>query len=128
MLRSIPPRGQRSTFVRRRACNTWAVQDIFEGLPIYMMVGIVIVIGASQINRVAGAVLSVIFWGAVAFVGNAAYDAGHAIGIPGFQFPRPLFFVICAAFAAMHVFAGYSYVRSKRHEAQRRRILAGEED
>lgn len=103
------------------------MEEIFESLPVYMMIGIVVVIGVSQINRVAGAVMSVLFWAAVAFVGNAAYEAGHAIGVPGFEFPRLLFFAVCAAFGAMHVFAAVGYVRSKRRAAQRRRILNGEE-
>lgn len=112
----------------RHVCNGLVLQNIFESLPIYMMIGIVVVIGASQINRILGAIMSVIFWAAVAVVGNAAYDAGHAIGLPGFQFPRALFFGVCFAFAAMHAFAGFSYLRSKKHEVERRRILSGDDD
>jgi len=103
------------------------VDEIFSSLPVYMMVGIVVVIGVSQLNRVAGAVMSVIFWGAVGVVGHAAYDAGHAIGVPGFEFPRPLFYAVCAGFAALHVFAAVGYVRSKRREVERRRLLSGED-
>lgn len=99
------------------------VDDILSNLPVYMMIGIVVVIGVSQLNRVAGAVMSVAFWLAVAVVGHHAYDAGHAIGVPGFEFPRPLFYAVCAGFAAMHVFAAIGYVRSKRRAVERRRLL-----
>lgn len=110
-----------------RTCLNAPVTDILESLPVYMMIGIVVVIGVSQVNRVAGAIMSVIFWAAVAYVGNEAYAAGHAIGIPGFQFPKALFFAICAAFGAMHIFAAVGYVRSKRRAAERRRILDGDD-
>lgn len=111
----------------RRASNDLVLQSIIDNLTVYMMVGIVIVIGVSQFNRVAGAVLSALFWTAVAVVGNSAYNAGTSIGVVGFELPRWLFFAICAGFAGMHVFAAISQIRSKRNQAERRRLLADED-
>ena len=103
------------------------MQDVFENLPVYMMIGIVVVIGVSQISRVAGGVLSVVFWGIVAFVGLAGYDAGHQIGfLGGFMLPKPVFLLICAGFAGTHAFAAYAHVRSKRRAEAYRRAQMGE--
>ncbi|MCA9554027.1 MAG: hypothetical protein KC933_28585 [Myxococcales bacterium] len=104
------------------------MEDIYSSLPIYMMVGIVVVIGVAQINRIAGALLSVVFWGAVAWVGSAAYDAGHAIGLPGLQFPQWVFLSVCAAFAGVQLFAAYTYVQSKKRAEARRRLLNDEDE
>lgn len=99
------------------------MQEIFESLPVYMMIGIVVVIGISQVNRLAGAVLSVVFWGAVAVVGNAGYERGHAVGLPGIEFPRWVFFLICGFFALTHVYAAFAHIRHKRLREQHRRML-----
>lgn len=104
------------------------MEEIYKALPIYMMVGIVVVIGVAQINRVAGAVLSVVFWTAVAVVGSAAYDAGHSIGLPGLEFPRVVFLAICAVFAGVQIFAAYGYVQSKKRAEARRRLLNDEDE
>jgi hypothetical protein len=99
------------------------LEELYKSLPIYMMIGIVVVIGVAQLHRVAGALLSVVFWGLVAFVGSHAYDAGHSIGLPGLQFPRPVFLAVCAGFAGVQLFAAYTYVQSKKRAAERRRLL-----
>ena len=98
---------------------------IFESLPVYMLIGIVVVVGVSQIHRLYGAILSIIFWTAVLIVGLHGYSQGNAVGFPGIRFPRLVFVSICIAFAALHGVAGWSYYqRNKR----RRRISDQDED
>lgn len=94
------------------------MDSLFESLPIAMMIGIIVVIGVSQFNRVAGAILSVIFWAAVAVVGMAGYEAGHSVGLPGIRFPMWLFLGICALFALMHSAAAWAHIQ--RNKRQRR--------
>ncbi len=77
------------------------VDEALKSLPLYMMIGIVIVIGISQVNRIVGGILGVIFWVAVAIVGSTAYDKGGGIGITGWVFPQPLFYTLCVVFAAI---------------------------
>jgi hypothetical protein len=102
------------------------VDQILEGLPVYMMIGIVVVIGISQFNRVLGAILSAIFWIAVAIVGNHGYDQGHSVGLPDFPFPRVVFLGICLMFGGFHATAGWVSWRRKQI-AQSRKQLEDEE-
>ncbi len=97
--------------------------SIFESLTTYMIVGIIVVIGISQFNRVAGAVLSVIFWGAVAFVGHNGYAQGHAVGLPGTPFSEPVFLGVCAFFMLLHVGAAFTYMSNKRRAEARKQML-----
>lgn len=103
------------------------MDQLLDGLPVYMMIGIVVVIGISQVNRVLGAALSVVFWIAVALVGNYGYDQGHQIGLPNTPFPRPLFLAICLMFGGFHASAGYVAYRRKQ-TAQARKQLEDEAD
>src|SRR5687768_13093085 len=79
-----------------------ALDEILKALPVYMMIGIVLVVGISQFNRILGGVLGVVFWTAVAFIGLLAYDQGGAIGILDIRFPRELFVGLCLLFVAIH--------------------------
>lgn len=89
--------------------------DVLSSLPMYMMIGIILVIGISQFSRIIGGVLGVVFWIVVAVIGTSAYDAGGAIGVPGFRFSRELFYGVCAFFAAWSLFSIYTgYVRKTR--------------
>lgn len=91
------------------------LRSIFEGLPAYMMIGIIVVIGVSQANRIIGGLLGVAFWFAVLFVGSLAYDQGVALGVPGVKFPRLVFYALCLAFAALHGFTAFkAYARKKQ--------------
>jgi hypothetical protein len=88
---------------------------IIKSLPVYMMIGIVLVIGISQFNRILGGSLGVLFWIAVALIGNYAYDEGHILGLPGIPFTRALFFGMCALFTFFSAFTVYNaYVRKTR--------------
>lgn len=91
---------------------------VLQSLTLYMMIGIVIVIAVSQVNRFIGSLLGIAFWAAVAFVGSHAYDKGNAIGIPNYPFPRPLFYLICAIF--MLFSAGRAYTAYHRQQRQPR--------
>lgn len=93
-----------------------------------MMVGIVIVIGISQVNRVVGAVLGVVFWIAVAVVGTFAYDQGGALGVLGIQFSRSLFYAVCAVFTILHVLGAWTALARKRREALRDRVTDDEDE
>jgi hypothetical protein len=89
------------------------VNDVLSSLPMYMMIGIIVVIGVSQFNRFIGGILGVIFWIAVAIIGSGAYDSGGAIGVPGFRFSQPLFYGICGLFAAFSAFSAYTAWQKK---------------
>lgn len=95
------------------------MDELFGSLPVAMMVGIIVVIGVSQFNRVAGAVLSVVFWTVVAVVGSYGYDQGHRVGLPGIPFPQWVFLAICGLFAALHTAAAWAHIQRNK---QRRRI------
>ncbi len=79
-----------------------------------MMIGIVIVIGVSQLNRTLGAVLSVAFWSVVAAVGTYGYAHGHSLGLPGLPFSRGFFWGLCALFIVLHSAAAWSHAQKKK--------------
>ena len=95
---------------------------IHNGLPVYMLIGIVVVIGIAQINRVLGSVLGVLFWIAVAFIGNDAYAKGHQVGLPGIPLSRGAFFGMCALLAGMQVVSLFHSLQQKRRQKLRREI------
>jgi hypothetical protein len=91
------------------------VSEVLKSLPMYMMIGIVVVIGISQFNRLIGGILGAVFWIVVAVAGSQAYDQGGGIGLPGFMFPRELFYLICVLFAAYQAYFAYrAYVKKVR--------------
>ena len=79
-----------------------------------MMIGIVLVVGISQFNRILGGVLGVVFWTAVAFTGLLAYDQGGAIGILDIRFPREIFVGLCLLFVGIHAAGAWSAWKRKR--------------
>ena len=84
-----------------------------ESLPIYIIIGVVAVIGVSQIHRTAGAILGVLMWAAVAYVGNQVYDEGHALGILSLKLARPAFLALCGVLALSHVLGAVQAHRRK---------------
>lgn len=98
------------------------MDSILKGLPLYMLVGVLIVVGASQIHRFVGAVLGIAFWIAAGIVGLEAYARGGALGLPGLQFPKSVFMALCGGFVVAYVFRAVAAVNaSKRAALQRRR-------
>jgi hypothetical protein len=91
-----------------------ALDEILKALPVYMMIGIVLVVGISQFNRILGGVLGVVFWTAVAFIGLLAYDQGGAIGILDIRFPREIFVALCLLFVGIHAAGAWSAWKRKR--------------
>jgi hypothetical protein len=96
------------------------LDDIISSLPVYMMIGIVVVVGISQFNRIVGGILGVIFWVTVLVIGLGAYDQGGAIGLPKLPFPRELFIVICIVFVGTHAYGAYNSWRRKGRKPQAR--------
>lgn len=104
------------------------LQDIVHNLPGYMLVGIVIVVGISQLSRVIGAILGVLFWCAVALVGNFAYDMNGALGVGGYAFSREVFFLVCGAFALFHVATAFAAYQQRRRAKMRQALIDDDDD
>lgn len=99
-----------------------------ENFPTFIMVGIVLVVGASQLNRKWGAVIGMLFWVGVAIVGHFFYATGDAIGFPGFPLSEPLFIGLCALFFGAQYLAFRSGLVRERREAAYREGLSGDSD
>lgn len=99
------------------------MDSVFSNLPLVMLIGIGVVLVISQVNRLVGSILGVIFWGAMAILGSFAYSAGYQIGLPGFPFSRPVFLLVCLVFALVHGFGGVLWMRNERRKAALRREL-----
>lgn len=104
------------------------MQSVFANLPLVMLIGIGAVLIISQLRRLLGSILGVIFWGAMAVLGSFAYSAGFRIGLPGLPFSRPVFLLVCLGFALIHGFGGVMWLRGQRRRElteQARRIDEG---
>ena len=90
------------------------VEEIIQNLPTYMLVGIIVVVGVSQINRLIGAGLGIVFWGATAYVGSVAYETGGELGVGSLRFGQTAFYALCITFMLFNVLLGYVAIKRKR--------------
>ncbi len=95
---------------------------IVDNFTTFVMVGIVVVVGASQFHRPTGAVLGLVFWVLVAVFGHFLYAAGGAIGFPGLELSEPVFLIMCLGFMLLQVYGLRSYYRAM----ERRRAMNDE--
>ena len=104
-----------------------ALDSVLQSLPIYMIIGIIVVVGISQFNRILGSVLGIVFWIAVAVVGTAAYDKGGGIQLLSMQFSKTSFYAFCGAFVLFNAFNLVMAVRRRNRWANRRPTVSDEE-
>ena len=88
-------------------------------LTVYMIIGIIVIVGISQFNRILGSILGVVFWISVALIGGTAYDKGGHINLVSFEFSRSGFYIFCGAFVAFNLF-NLSMAMKKRRRWQTR--------
>jgi hypothetical protein len=93
---------------------------MLDSLPVYMMIGIVVVVGISQFNRILGSVLGIVFWIGVAIVGTGAYDKGGGISLLSLEFSKSGFYLFCGAFVGFNVFNLYMAMQRRRRWQMRR--------
>ncbi|MGF1510638.1 MAG: hypothetical protein ACFB9M_14185 [Myxococcota bacterium] len=87
-----------------------------------LMVGIVVVVGVSQIDRIVGAWIGVGFWIMTAVLGHFVYAAGAGIGFPGALLPEWMFLLLCASFIGLQ----FLMIRTERAKRARKKSLAEE--
>ncbi len=92
---------------------------LVENWTTYLMIGIVVVVGVSQINRLLGASLGILFWIAMAVLGHFVYAAGAGIGFPGLIFPEWVFLLLCAGL----IFTQVMMIRRELNHRARREQL-----
>jgi hypothetical protein len=97
-------------------------------LSVYMIIGIIVVVGVSQFNRIAGSILGIAFWCAVAVVGGTAYDKGGGIQLLELEFTRSGFYFFCGAFVAFNAFNLVMALRRRRRFLSRRSSITSDED
>lgn len=105
------------------------MQNVLQSLSIYMIVGLILVVGISQVNRLIGGILGVVFWIAIAILGKFAYDEGGSMKLViGPEITREIFYVLCAFFAAFSGFSAYmAYLKKTRRPMSRTQSSIDEE-
>jgi hypothetical protein len=96
------------------------LESLLASLPVYMMIGIVVIVGISQFNRILGSILGIVFWIAVALVGATAYDKGGGISLLSIEFSKPGFYLFCGAFVAFNSFNLYMAMQRRRRWLMKR--------
>ncbi len=94
------------------------MNELIERFPIVMVLGVLLVVGLSQINRLLGSILGVVFWIAMAAIGSFIYDAGGAIGIASVRFPQPVFLGLCGLLLVANLATGYNALKRRRAAAE----------
>ena len=92
-----------------------------------MMIGIVVVVGISQLNRMVGSILGILFWIGVAMVGSTAYDKGGGIKLVSFEFSRSAFFLFCGVFVAFNALTLYKAMKLRAIHRSRQRSSSPED-
>lgn len=94
------------------------MNELIERFPIVMVVGVVLVVGLSQVNRLLGSILGVIFWIVMAVIGSFIYDAGGAVGIASVRFPQSVFLGLCGLLLLANLATGFSALKKRRAQAE----------
>jgi hypothetical protein len=90
------------------------MEALVERFSLIMIVGVLVVVGLSQVNRLLGAALGVVFWIAMAGLGLYIYDSGGAVGIASVRFPKAGFLALCGVLVAAN--AGMAFAALKRRK------------
>jgi hypothetical protein len=102
------------TSVPHRARGSDVLDLLIPNFTMFMLVGIVLIVGLSQFHRTAGAALGAVFWAVVAVVGHEAYARGHRLGLGKVEFSEGLFLSLCAGFALMNIAIAWTAHRRRR--------------
>lgn len=79
------------------------MQALIERFSLVMIVGVLLVVGLSQVNRVLGSILGIAFWIVMGAVGAFIYDSGGAVGVASVRFPLPVFLGLCGLLLVANV-------------------------
>ena len=96
------------------------VEALYENLTVYMMIGVGVVVGLSQFNRMAGAVLALPFWVSVAVLGVQAINAGRHLRLGSIPVGKGALLVLCGVMIAMNL--AMAYAAHKRKQRGRRPV------
>ncbi|MCC7380597.1 MAG: hypothetical protein IT384_02110 [Deltaproteobacteria bacterium] len=86
---------------------------LLSNLTLYMIIGLVIVLGIAQINRFVGSLIGIVFWISVAILGSQAYARGGGIALVGAALPEVVFYGLCGVLIVVNA-AGAFASRSRR--------------
>ena len=89
---------------------------LVENFQLFALIGVIAVVASAQIDRRLGAGVGVVFYTALAIVGTAVYGRGGELGLGGFRFTQPVFYVFVAVLFAISVVPGF--VKRKRPPAR----------
>lgn len=76
---------------------------LVENFQLFALIGVIAVVASAQLDRRLGAGVGVVFYTALAIVGTAVYARGGQLGLGGFRFTQPLFYVFVGVLFAISV-------------------------
>lgn len=76
---------------------------LVENFQLFALIGVIAVVVAAQLDRRLGAGVGVVFYAALAVVGTEVYARGGQLGLGGFRFSQPVFYIFVAALFSISV-------------------------
>ena len=95
------------------------LDPLLDNFRTLMIVGIIVVVGLGQVNRVIGSVLGLFFWAFIAFLGGQIYARGGAVGIVDIIFPPAVFYGLCGFMGLVNLFSLRMGLIHRRHARRR---------
>ena len=91
---------------------------LLENFRAILIGGILAVVAVGQVNRLAGAVLSLVFWVFVAALGSVVIARGGSLGLAFFALPPWVFYALCGLMVTLYALMTWSAVAARRRRAR----------
>lgn len=94
------------------------MQWLVDHFSMVMIIGVIAVVGISQLDRRIGSALGIGLWLAIAALGTLVYQQGGGIGIASIRFSQPVFYLLCGVLVVANAAALMGALRRGRPAAR----------
>lgn len=91
-----------------------------------MLVGVILIVGLGQFNRVLASILAIGFWIATAVAATFVYGEGGQLGLAGTPLSLNVVYGLCGAFTLVNIATLWSAMKKAQLRKEHREILSKE--